>query len=133
MTGLSLNKVHIYGKTVNDRGETIVRLIRSNPYIRISAQGEPPIFIQGGRYFSDEGTTEYDYQELPEWFWLEARKINPQVRQESGLILPEERTDLESPQTAEILDFPTPVNKKKKIKLKKKKNKTTSGYKRKDW
>lgn len=136
MPGLSLNKVHIYGKTQDEMGNTVVRLIRSNPYTRISAQDQPPIFVQGGRYFSDEGTEEFDYHDLPEWFWDEARKITPKVRQECGLILPEERTEVSSPQVAEVYEFPTGKKQqvKKKIKLKKNtKSKTASGFKRKNW
>lgn len=82
MTGLQLTKVHEYRKV---DGDETVRLIRTNPLIRVRVGESPPIFVQGGRAYA-EGGDEYPLEELPSWFWVEAQKASSAVAQETGLV-----------------------------------------------
>lgn len=66
-----------------------MRLARVVPYLRIRHSTDPPLFIQKGEVYTDDGE---EVKELPEWFWDEARKCSPAARAEVGLVLPEEKS-----------------------------------------
>lgn len=68
-------------------GTMDVRLVKTTPYVRLSAGNEPPLFVQGGLVFSAGGPL---VEELPPWFWEEARRLSAETRQACGLTLPEE-------------------------------------------
>lgn len=65
-------------------GTTQTRVVKVNPYVRLCAEGAPPLFIQGAHIFSAEGP-EVALDDLPTWFWSEAERVSPQVQQETGL------------------------------------------------
>jgi hypothetical protein len=54
----------------------------------LKAENEPPIFIQGGQLFSEGGPLVDD---VPEWFWVEARKLTPEAKKVCGLEIPMEK------------------------------------------
>lgn len=85
---LMLNKVHDYQKVPGKRHD--VRLVGEHHYVRLGGNGLPPIFIQDGHCYS-EGGEELALDKLSEPFWVEARKITPEMRRTVGLVLPEER------------------------------------------
>lgn len=67
---LNLNKVHHYERVPGTQLE--VRLIRTDPYVRVCAGGGPPLFIQGGQVYAEGGPT---VDQFPEWFEGEVAKI----------------------------------------------------------
>jgi hypothetical protein len=68
-------------------GTNEMRLVKINPYVRIAHGAEPPLFIQGGRIFS-EGGPEMPTEQLPAWWDKEVSKLSPAVRAEVGLVAP---------------------------------------------
>ncbi len=129
---LSLNRVHVFARRKNERGETVTQLIRTDLYTRLSSQGEPPVFLQGGRFYS-EGGDEYLGDQLPGWVEIELQKLNPSVLEECGFFPTGEKQP-----DAEVYEFPeeavvrrqTTKKYPKKLKLKKE---TASGFRRKGW
>lgn len=77
--GLELSKVHDYQKVP---GSMEVRLVKTRPYVRLCREGGPPLYVQEGRIYS-EGGPEMD--PVPAWFWEEAGRVAPAVRDETGL------------------------------------------------
>jgi hypothetical protein len=78
--GLELAGVHVYEKVPGTTNET--RLVKTNPYVRIGMKDHTPIFIQGGRFYSEGGP---EVTEFPVGFDAELAKLSPRVRAEVGL------------------------------------------------
>jgi hypothetical protein len=76
---LSLDKVHDFQRIP---GTLEVRLLKTQPYVRIVSGGEPPIFVQGGVLYSEGGQR---VTEIPDWFTQEVLKLSDTVRAEVGL------------------------------------------------
>ena len=82
MAELSL-KVHDYKRK---KGSNQAVLLRITPYVRIrSGMDDPPVFIQGGKFFA-EGGEEFDKDELPDWVPAEISKMSDSAKREAGLI-----------------------------------------------
>lgn len=64
-------------------GTSQVRIKEVNPYLRLSRRDHPPLYIQKGRVFPENGP-EVPKAELPEWFWQEIAKITSQGLTEVG-------------------------------------------------
>lgn len=77
---LSLDRVHEYQRVP---GTQDMRLIRTQPYVRITHGGDPPIFIQGGQFYYQGGTP---VPALPEWLPDEIAHLSETVRAEVGLM-----------------------------------------------
>lgn len=71
---------------IQNRGGRQV-LTSVNPNVRLKHGDDPPVFIQGGRFYSEDGA-EYDEATIPGWVEEEVRKLTPQVRKEVGLEAP---------------------------------------------
>lgn len=84
---LELSKVHVSRR--DERTGQMV-LVRENPYIRFVARERYPLLVQNGVIYTDGGD-KVPYKEVPDWFWKEARKVDPTKREKVGLILPEEK------------------------------------------
>jgi hypothetical protein len=71
-------KVHHHEKLP---GTQESRLVKVTPYVRITRDGHPPLYVQGGKVFGEGGP---EVETLPEWFDAEMAKISPKVREEVG-------------------------------------------------
>lgn len=76
--GLELNRVHHY---VKEPGGNSVKLIKTNPYMRFSRDGEGTVFLQSGRFYYEGGE---ELTEVTAWLADELRKANPKVLRECG-------------------------------------------------
>jgi hypothetical protein len=65
------------------------QLDRVDPYVRLSKRMDDNttgiVYIQGGRYFSEEGETALKKTEVPEWVAAEVAKLSDQCKAEVGL------------------------------------------------
>lgn len=78
---LELTKVKVFEKVPGTTHE--MRLIATNPYVRIMGQDWPaPVYVQGGKFYG-EGGPELDA--LPAGLEAELDKLSPAVRAEVGL------------------------------------------------
>lgn len=81
-------------KVERDNATRTDKVVSVNPYIRISSATQyensagkicyrktPAIFLQGGRYYTEDGAT---VKQLPEWAAAEVAKISPSAMQEAG-------------------------------------------------
>lgn len=59
-------------------------LTRTVPYIRLRVGEEPPIFIQGGKFFYEGGSALAE-KDIPKWVAGELKKISEQAKREVGL------------------------------------------------
>ena len=97
---LNLEKVHDYQPVPGSAG---VRLVKKTPYVRvvkghiyspdgktILEPGQPPVICQAGVFYSDGGD-KIKVEDVPEWFWEEARAMSKEGRANVGLVLPEEK------------------------------------------
>jgi hypothetical protein len=71
-------------------GTTQQRLVRVLPYSRFNMQGEPPFFVQGGKFFSDEGKHPIKEEDIPEWVKGQIERMSPEGRLKLGLASPED-------------------------------------------
>ena len=75
---LELKGVHQYEKVPNSQE---ARLVKVNPYLRLTHQGHPPVYVQGGAIYAEGGGP---VSPVPDWFDEEMRRVNPKVRDEVG-------------------------------------------------
>ena len=61
-------------------------LKRVNPYIRLTKQGETPVFLQGGQFFSENGEF---IENVPAWVASEFQSISDAALLEAGFAEPE--------------------------------------------
>lgn len=59
-------------------------LTQVNPHIRLKHGDDPPVFIQGGHFYSEDGS-EFTKETLPGWVAEEVRKLTPAARKEAGM------------------------------------------------
>lgn len=78
----SLTNVQEFARTTMDDGSIGMRLIRSNPYVRLRKGDDPPIFVQSGIAYWEDGKL---VETMPEWFEEEAKKTTARVQKETGL------------------------------------------------
>ena len=76
--GLTLDKVHHY---VKQPGTNDVRLIQTNPYLRFGVEGHPVVFLQGGRFFYENGV---EIDEIERWLAGAIEDANPKALKECG-------------------------------------------------
>ncbi len=78
--GLMLDKVHEVAK-IPGRQET--RIVKINPLVRIKGGGEltPPLFLQGGRVYAENGQEIVD---RPDWFEEELAKLTEATKEQVG-------------------------------------------------
>lgn len=58
-------------------------VVSAKPYVRlVSGGGDPPIFVQGGHFFTEGGP---ELKDVPDWVQEELEKLTPVVRKEVGL------------------------------------------------
>lgn len=79
---LHLDRVHTFRKKP---GQSVAVLASTNPVIRVSSEDEPPIFLQGGRAYTESGKP---VQKIPEWAENQIRALNRNARIEVGLERP---------------------------------------------
>lgn len=77
---LQLSGVHVYEKVPGTHAE--MRLVRTNPYLRIAMKDHPPIYIQGGKFYSEGGP---EVRDFPPGFEAELAKASPEARRDVGL------------------------------------------------
>lgn len=101
--GLNL-RPHNYQKG-NAPGEVILQ--SKDPYIRFvcgTPDGEDhryPIIAQRGRFYTDGGDV-IKHEDIPEWFWIEARKVSEEGRKAVRLKLPEEEAEEPEPEPEKV-------------------------------
>lgn len=71
-------RVHDYARIP---GTHDMRLVKTTPYVRLARQGSPPIYVQGGRVYSEGGP---EVSTVPAWLPDELAKLTPTVRTEIG-------------------------------------------------
>lgn len=57
-------------------------LVRDRPYLRLRAGDDPPIFIQGGKFYYENGQ---EVSEVPDWVMEKLKEVQPKVREQVGL------------------------------------------------
>lgn len=70
---------HEYKRQPNSGMAVLTRL---NPYVRLSVEGQPPIFVQDGRYYAAGGD---EIKMAPDWVKGEVAKLSDRARKEVGL------------------------------------------------
>lgn len=75
---LKLDKVHHY---VRQPGTQDVRLVQTNPYVRLSVEGRPVVFLQNGRFWYENGV---EVPEIEPWLARAIEQVNPKVLKECG-------------------------------------------------
>lgn len=71
-------KVHHYEKIP---GSQQSRLVRVTPYVRITRDSHPPLYVQGGGVYGEGGQR---VETLPAWFDEEMARLSPQMREQVG-------------------------------------------------
>lgn len=83
--GLELRNVQRYAQRVDEgTGQKYTVLVKNNPYLRLNSGDGPPIFVQGGKAYS-EGGDEYELGDLPPWFMVLAAGVGETVAEQCGL------------------------------------------------
>lgn len=72
-------KPHVYKQK-----DGVSTLVKVQPYVRLCAEGGPPIYIQHGSFWTESGKA-IDEADLPEWADAAIAKLNDRVRTEVGL------------------------------------------------
>lgn len=81
-------QVHKYEKVP---GTQTTRLAKVTPYLRITRDGHPPLYLQGGKAFGEGGA---EIETLPIWFDEELAKVSPKAREEIGWSAPAAATEV---------------------------------------
>jgi hypothetical protein len=79
---LELRGVHVFEKVVTPSGAAMVKLVRTNPYLRFQHDAQI-LYIQGGKVFSAEGGPVKE-KDIPAWFAEEINKASKAALQECG-------------------------------------------------
>lgn len=64
------------------------RVVRTHHYVRIAAEGNPPLYIQNGTVFAEGGGL---VDEIPDWFWPEVNKLTPAALHIVGYEVPQDK------------------------------------------
>lgn len=86
---MSLSLITHEYKTI--RGKAV--LTRQRPYVRVFAESGPPVFIQGGQFYT-EGGQEIPEAELPDWVWDEIGRMSETAKQEAGISKKSDRNSI---------------------------------------
>lgn len=78
---LNLTKVHNYVKVP---GSMDVRLVSTDHYVRLRDGERPPVFVQRGTVFPEEGAA-FAFEDIPSWFWKQAKLVSKEMRKTTGL------------------------------------------------
>lgn len=79
---MSLNlRVHEYRRIPNTNQG---RLVKVNPYIRLSHQGEPPMYLQNGCVFAEEAEKPLAEDDIPGWVKERIELLPPEGRAKVG-------------------------------------------------
>lgn len=76
-------RVHVTEKVPGSSNES--RIVRTHHYIRVAANGSPPLYVQGGQIFSEGGPL---VDEVPDWFWVEICKCSDAALRAAGFEIP---------------------------------------------
>lgn len=77
---MSLNlKPHTYRRQPDTDRAILTEL---NPYVRLSQEGEAPVFVQGGSFYDASGKA---VDPVPQWVKDNIAKMTPGARKEVGL------------------------------------------------
>lgn len=66
-------RVHEYAKIP---GSPYQKIVKARHYIRLVRREAPPIYIQGGKLYSEAGD-EIRGDQVPAWFYEDLKKIDP--------------------------------------------------------
>lgn len=99
---LQLAKVHHY---VKQPGENVVKLVKTNPYMRFSREGCGIIFLQAGHFWYEGGELCPD---RPAWLMEEIRKASPVALKEAGYDEARERAEQLEEQNSEVSQIRPP-------------------------
>ena len=78
---LSLDKVHNYDRA-EDSGKMV--LLGKSPYSRFIREGETPVIVQKGAFWTDGGD-KIPIRDVPKWVWLSLKKMAKESRESVGL------------------------------------------------
>lgn len=81
MAEFTLSRVHDYRKV---QGAQRLKLVDTNHYVSFKNGDEGPFYVQNGAVWS-EGGQKLDPENLPAWFWEQARGIREDRRPTYGL------------------------------------------------
>ena len=81
------------------------RVVRTAHYVRIAAEGNPPLYIQGGAVYSEGGGL---VDEIPDWFWPEVNRLTPAALATVQYEVPNDKRFFSS--TAEVM-----ISRKKRV------------------
>jgi len=81
---LTLTKVHVSEKIPGGEGQS--RVVRTNHYIRVCAEGSTPLYIQNGAVYSEGGAY---CDNIPDWFWIEVNKLTAHALDSVNYQIPE--------------------------------------------
>jgi hypothetical protein len=102
--GLELAGVHVYERVKGTTNQ--MRLVRTNPYVRIMGDKfVAPIFVQGGRFYSEGGA---EVEEFPPNFQEELAKLSPEIKAEVGLKDPPTVVDDTTPESKVVATWTCP-------------------------
>lgn len=79
--GLTLTEVH---QVRQDRETGRMRMVGKNPYTRFIQEGETPVIVQNGAFWTDGGDRIPDSQ-VPTWVWDALRKVTDDGLRNIGL------------------------------------------------
>ena len=87
---LELAKVQVFER---QEGTNRMVLVKENPYVRFVSTSEDvrhvPIICQAGAFYTGDGK-KMKREDVPEWTWDMARKVDKAKRDKIKLVLPEE-------------------------------------------
>lgn len=68
----------------------MVRLTGTHHYVRVVNEGQPPLYIQDGVIYPEDGPA-IDVEDAPAWFWEQVSLLTPSALAAVGFEVPEER------------------------------------------
>jgi len=79
--GLDIENVQVMQK---QKGTNHLVVVRTNPYIRLISEGEFPVILQGGKFYTDGGDRLL-VRELGQWVKATVRAMTKEAREKVGL------------------------------------------------
>ncbi len=102
--GLEIEKVHILSRKAGTNQPDTVKV---NPYVRLISEGEFPVSIQAGRFYTDGGDR-IMVKDLKPWVKSTVRKMSLEALATVGL--EEDWEGVEKPPESEVQILKTPTN-----------------------
>ncbi|PWT71728.1 MAG: hypothetical protein C5B59_17265 [Bacteroidetes bacterium] len=85
---LNLRGVHAYEKVPGAAG--MVRLTGTHHYVRVVNEGCPPLYIQDGVIYPEDGPA-IDVEDAPDWFWQQVSLLTAEALAAVGFSIPDDR------------------------------------------